>query len=434
MDFKFNSKIETLSRPKIKEIQLKNLKKTVRNVFEKVPFYKKKFKELKIKPENIKSLKDIKKLPFTTKDDLRHNAPYKMLATKLDDCIELHASSGTTGIPVTACYTKNDIEVWSEVMARCLSMSGLTKKDVFQNPIPYGTFTGAFGFHYGAQKVGAMVIPSGIGQSERQIKLMNYYGATFISGVASYAMRLSQVALDMGIEPSKLKVRNGVFGAEMFTPGLKKRIMDIWDMDVHDIYGLTEMCGPGVSADCDQHDGLHLWEDHFFVECLDPKTLEPVGPEEEGELVITTLTKEGMPILRYRTRDIAKFYDEKVCDCGRTHIKHTPIKGRSDDMIIIRGTNIYPGQIESVLMRKDDVGNNWRMVLTTEKNIDTLTVEVESKTQLSQVESMELEKILRNEIKSVIVFTPRVTVLPPNSISQEGLKAKRVFDERKKDE
>jgi phenylacetate-CoA ligase len=236
----------------------------------------------------------------------------------------------------------------------------------------------------------------------------------------------------MGIEPSKLKVRNGIFGAEMFTPGLKKRIMDIWGMDVHDIYGLTEMCGPGVSADCDQHDGLHLWEDHFLVECLDPLTLEPVGAEEEGELVITTLTKEGMPILRYRTRDIAKFYDEKICDCGRTHIKHTPIKGRSDDMIIIRGTNIYPGQIESVLMKKEEVGNNWRMVLATEKNIDTLTVEVESKTQLSQVESMELEKILRNEIKTVIVFTPKVTVLPPNSIPQEGLKAKRVFDERKK--
>lgn len=434
MDSLFNPKIEKLPRTKIKEIQLKNLKKTIRNVFDNVPFYKKKFKELKIKPEDIKTLDDIKKIPFTTKDDLRDNAPFGMLATSLDDCIELHASSGTTGIPVTACYTKNDIEVWSEVMARCLSMSGLTKKDVFQNPIPYGTFTGAFGFHFGAQKIGALVIPSGIGQSERQIKLMDYYGTTFISGVASYAMRLSQVALDMGIEPKKLKVRNGVFGAEMFTPGLKKRIMDIWDMDAHDIYGLTEMCGPGVSADCDQHNGLHLWEDHFLVECLDPKTLEPVGPEEEGELVITTLTKEGMPILRYRTRDIAKFYDEKVCGCGRTHIKHTPIKGRSDDMVIIRGTNIYPGQIESVLMKKDEVGNNWRMVLTTEKNVDNLTVEVESKTQLSQVESMDLEMSLKNEIKSVIVFTPRVTVLPPKSISQEGLKAKRVFDERKKDE
>jgi phenylacetate-CoA ligase len=433
MDYIFNKKIETTPRKKIKEIQLNRLKETVKYVYDKVPFYTKKFKELKIKPDDIKLLEDIRKLPLTTKEDLRKNAPFDLMASSLDNCIELHASSGTTGIPITVCYTKSDIGVWSEVMARCLSMSGLTKKDIFQNPIPYGTFTGAFGFHYGAQKVGAMVIPSGMGQSERQIKLMDYYGATFFSGVASYAMRLSQVALEMGIEPDKMKVRNGLFGAEMFTPGLKKRLMDIWNMDVHDIYGLTEMCGPGVSADCDVHDGLHLWEDHFFVELLDPLTLDPVGPEEEGELVITTLTKNGMPLIRYRTRDISKLYDEKVCDCGRTHIKHTPIKGRSDDMLIIRGTNIYPGQIESVLMKNESVGGNWRMILTTENNSDQLKIEVESKIVLSQIDALELEKSLKNKIKSVIVFTPSVTVLPPNSISQEGLKAKRVIDQREID-
>jgi len=432
MDYIFNPKIEKLPRKGIKEIQLKHLKKTVQLVYNKVPFYKDKFKELKVTPNDIKTLEDIRKLPFTTKNDLRNNAPFGMMTTSLDNCIELHASSGTTGIPVTACYTPNDIEVWSEVMARCLSMSGLTNKDIFQNPIPYGTFTGAFGFHYGAQRVGALVISSGMGQSERQIKLMEYYGTTFISAVASYAMRLSQVALDMEIDPRKLKVRNGLFGAEMFTPGLKKRIKDIWNMDVHDSYGLTEMCGPGVSTDCDQHDGLHLWEDHFLVEVLDPKTLEPVGLEEEGELVLTTLTKEGLPLLRYRTRDIAKLYDEKICECGRTHIKHTPVKGRSDDMLIIRGTNIYPGQIESVLMKNPKVGGNWRMILTTEKDIDMLRVEVESKTQLSQIEIMDLEKTLETDIKTVIVFTPRVSILPPNSILQEGLKAKRVVDERKK--
>ncbi|MCK4995483.1 MAG: phenylacetate--CoA ligase, partial [Thermoplasmatales archaeon] len=423
MDYMFNKKNETMPRGKIKELQLKRLKETVNLVYENVPFYKKKFKEQKITPSDIKTLEDVRKLPFTTKSDLRDNMPFDMMTTSLENCIELHASSGTTGIPITACYTPNDIEVWSEVMARCLSMAGLTKKDVFQNPIPYGTFTGAFGFHYGAQKVGALVIPSGMGQSERQIKLMEHYGTTFISSVASYAMRLSQVALDMGIDPKKLNVKNGIFGAEMFTPGLKKRIKEIWNMDVHDSYGLTEMCGPGVSTDCDQHDGLHIWEDHFLVECLDPVTFEPVGLEEEGEIVLSTLTKEGMPLLRYRTRDIAKLYDEKVCECGRTHIKHTPIKGRSDDMIIIRGTNIYPGQIESVLMKNDTVGGNWRMVLTTEGDADQLTVEVESKATLSQVDQMELEKQLKNEIKSVIVFTPRVTVLPPNSIQQEGLKA-----------
>jgi phenylacetate-CoA ligase len=433
MDHLFNSKMETLSRKKIQELQLERLQKTVHLVYETVPHYQKKFKELGVKPGDIKTLADIRKLPFTTKDDLRKNAPFGLMTTSLDNCIELHASSGTTGVPVTACYTRGDLEVWSEVMARCLSMSGLTEKDVFQNPIPYGTFTGAFGFHYGAQKIGALVIPSGKGQSERQIKLMEYYGTTFISGVASYAMRLGQVALEMGIDPKRLKVRNGLFGAEMFTPGLKKRIMETWEMDVHDIYGLTEMCGPGVSTDCDQHDGLHLWEDHFLVECVDPLTLEAVGVEAEGEIVLTTLTKEGMPLLRYRTRDIAKLYDQAVCSCGRTHVRHSMIKGRSDDMVIIRGTNIYPGQVESVLMNNPLVGGNWRMVLTTEHDVDNLTVEVETKQRLSIADMEQLAAKLKADIQSVIVFTPKVDVLPPNAILETGLKAKRVIDNRKKD-
>ena len=433
MDHLFNQKMETISSKKLRDLQLERLQKTVHLVYDTVPHYKKKFKDLKVTPNDIKTLDDIRKLPFTTKDDLRKNAPFGMMTTSLDNCIELHASSGTTGVPVTACYTRGDLDVWSEVMARCLSMSGLTKKDIFQNPIPYGTFTGAFGFHYGAQKVGALVIPSGQGQSERQIKLMDYYGTTFISGVASYAIRLGQVAVEMGLDPKKLKVRNGLFGAEMFTPGLKKRIMDTWGMDVHDIYGLTEMCGPGVSTDCDQHDGLHLWEDHFIVECVDPITLEPVGPEEEGEIVLTTITKEGMPLLRYRTRDIARLYDQKVCECGRTHVRHSMIKGRSDDMVIIRGTNIYPGQIESVLMNNPLVGGTWRMVLTTENDVDQLTVEVETKHRLSQVDTEQLSAKLKGDIQSVIVFTPRVDVLPPNTILETGLKAKRVIDNRKKD-
>jgi phenylacetate-CoA ligase len=433
MDHLFNKKMETMSRKKLQELQLERLQKTVHLVYETVPFYTKKFKELGIKPGDIKTLADIRKLPVTTKDDLRKNAPFGMLTTPLENCVELHASSGTTGVPVTACYTRGDLEVWSEVMARCLSMSGLTKKDIFQNPIPYGTFTGAFGFHYGAQKIGALVIPSGQGQSERQIKLMEYYGTTFISGVASYAMRLGQVAMELGFDPKHLKVRNGLFGAEMFTPGLKKRIMETWGMDVHDIYGLTEMCGPGVSADCDQHEGLHLWEDHFLVECVDQITLEPVGVEEEGEIVLTTITKEGMPLLRYRTRDIAKLYDTKVCECGRTHVRHSIIKGRSDDMVIIRGTNIYPGQVESVLMNNSLVGGNWRMVLSTDNDIDMLTIEVETKQRLSVADSEQLSQKLKNDIKSVIVFTPRVEVMPPNTILETGLKAKRVIDNRKKE-
>jgi phenylacetate-CoA ligase len=433
MDSMFNKKMESMPRKELKNLQLKRLKETVKRVYDSVPFYQKKFKELSITPDDIKTVKDVQKLPFTTKDDLRDNMPFGMLSTSVDNCVELHASSGTTGIPITACYTTNDLEVWSEVMARCLTMSGLSKKDVFQNPIPYGTFTGAFGFHYGAEKVGALVIPSGKGQSERQLKLMDYYNTTFISGVASYVVRLGQVAKQIGLDPAKLSVRNGLFGAEMFSPGLKKRIMDTWEMDVHDIYGLTEMCGPGVSTDCDQHDGLHLWEDHFLVEIIDPITLEPVETEEEGEMVITTLTKTGMPIIRYRTRDIAKLYDQTTCECGRTHVKHSTIKGRSDDMIIVRGTNMYPGQIESALMKNPSVGGNWHMKLYTENDIDQVKVEVESKQQLSQIETKELEQNLQSAIKSVIVFTPQVEVLPPNTIIQQGLKAKRVIDNRKKD-
>lgn len=433
MDTIFNPSIEQMPRKQLQELQFKRLKETVHYVYNNISFYQKQFKKMGITPGDIKSIEDIQKLPFTTKNDLRDNAPFGFMATSLEKCIELHASSGTTGIPVTVCYTSHDIGVWSEVMARCLSMSGLTKKDVFQNPVPYGTFTGAFGFHYGAQKIGALVIPTGKGQSERQINLMNYYGATFLSGVASYILRLGQVAKTIGYEPTKLKVRNGLFGAEMFTPGIKKRIMETWEMDVHDIYGLTEMCGPGVSTDCDLHDGNHLWEDHFFVECIDPLTLEPVGLEEEGELVITTLTKEGMPIIRYRTRDIARLYDLSQCDCGRTHIKHSSIKGRSDDMIIIRGTNMYPGQIESVLMKHAEVGGNWRMVLTTENEVDMLTVEVETKHQLSKDHEKELTKQIQSDIKSVIVLNPRVDILPPNTIPESGLKAKRVIDHRKGD-
>lgn len=428
----FNKKIEIMDKEKIRELQLKRLKETVHRVYDSVPFYRKKLDEKGVSPGDVKTLDDIRKLPFTTKDDLRDNAPFGMLAVPLENCIELHASSGTTGTPITVCYTPHDIEVWSEVMARCLTMAGLTKKDVFQNPIPYGTFTGAFGFHYGAQKVGALIVPTGKGQSERQIKLMEYYGTTFISGVASYILHLGQVARDMGIEPSDLKLHSGLFGAEMFTKELKKKIQDIWGIDVHDIYGLTEMCGPGVSTDCDEHNGLHLWEDHFFVEVVDPATLEPVDVEEEGELVITTLTKEGMPLLRYRTRDISMLYDINVCGCGRTHVKHAPVKGRSDDMIIIRGTNIYPGQIESVLMKHPVVGSNWRMVLTREDDMDQLVVEVESSEKLDEQAKKDLENLLRDEIKSVITLTPQVVVLPPKGIPMEGLKAKRVIDKRNK--
>ncbi|MEA2054488.1 MAG: phenylacetate--CoA ligase [Candidatus Thermoplasmatota archaeon] len=426
----FNPQMETMPQKELRELQLKRLKKTVRHSYSNIPFYKNRMDETGVAPSDIKSLDDIKKIPFTTKDDLREHAPFGFLAVPLEKCIELHSSSGTTGVPVTVCYTPGDIEVWSEVMARCMSMAGLTKKDIFQNPIPYGTFTGAFGFHYGAQKVGAMVIPTGKGQSERQIELMRYYGTTFMSGVASYAVHLGQTAIKMGIEPSSLNVRNGIFGAEMFTAGMKGKIREMWNMDVHDIYGLTEMCGPGVSADCDGHDGLHLWQDHFLAEIIDPKTGEQLEPEEKGEMVLTTLTKEGMPLLRYRTRDISFIYDSTECECRRTHIRHAPIMGRSDDMLIIKGTNIFPGQIEEAIMKHKMVAGNWLMVIENVDGVDQLTIKVETKKRIGAEEGEELRKNLIKSVQVMTSFTPKIEILPPDSLPRGGIKAKRVIDMR----
>ncbi|MCD6473984.1 MAG: phenylacetate--CoA ligase [Thermoplasmata archaeon] len=425
----FDEKIEKMPRNKLNELKLQRLKKIVSYAYENVAFYRKKFKDAGIEPDSIKKLEDIEKLPFTTKDELRQNMPFGMLALPLENCIELHASSGTTGTPVTVCYTKHDIEIWANVMARCLSMAGLTKKDIFQIPIPYGTFTGAFGFHYGGQLVGAMIVPSGKTDSQRQIQLMQYYRTTFMAGIASYAIHLGQVAMKIGIEPSNLNVRNGIFGAETFTMEMKKRLARMWDMDVHDIYGLTEMCGPGVSADCDAHDGLHLWEDHFLPEIIDPKTGDTLGKEEEGELVLTTLTKEGMPIIRYRTRDITFLYDGE-CECGRTHVRHAPIKGRSDDMIIVKGTNLFPGQIEDVIMKNEHISENWLMII--ERNdMDEITVKVEAKKKVSNEEAKKIAMDLQQKLRIATTLRMNVEVLQPDSLPKHEGKAKRVIDKRK---
>ncbi len=430
----YNKKIETMKREKIKDLQLRRLKATVKRLYENVPYYRRKMKEANVKPEDIKTLEDVRKLPFTEKDDLRKNYPFGLVAVPLEKVVELHASSGTTGKPTTVVYTRKDLEVWGEVMARCLAMSGLTKRDIFQNPIPYGLFTGAFGFHYGALKIGALIVPSSGGDSKRQITLMKDYGTTFISGVVSYALHLAKVAMDMGIDPSKdLNVRAGLFGAEIFTESLRKKLNDLWGMDAHNVYGLSEMCGPGVSADCDQHDGLHLWEDHFLVECIDPKTGEPVEAEEKGELVISTLTKEAMPLLRYRTRDLAFIYDCKECDCGRTHVKHSTIIGRTDDMIIVSGTNIFPSQIEEVVMKHQKGGVEYRIILEKNGYLDVMTVEVETLRPLPDEEKRMLAEYYANEIKSITGYKPRVRILDPGTIVREGIKAKRIIDLRPKE-
>jgi len=424
----FNEKAEKMPRKKLQELQLKRLKAIVMYAYDNVPFYRKKFDEAGVEP-NIKSFEDLEKLPFTTKDELRQNMPFGLLAKPMEEYVEPHASSGTTGEPITVCYTRHDVEIWAEVIARCLAMAGLTKRDGFQIPIPYGTFTGAFGFHYGGQKIGALIVPTGKGQSERQIRLMKYYGTTFIAGIASYALHLANVARKMGIEPSELNVRNGIFGAEMFTKAMKEKIMEEWNMDVHDIYGLTEMCGPGVSADCDEHDGLHLWEDHFYAEIIDPKTGERIDTEEEGELVLTTLTKEGMPIIRYRTRDITFLY-EGICNCGRTHVRHAPIKGRSDDMLIIKGTNIFPSQVEEAIMKNERVGNNWLMIVERKGDMDDVIVKVEGKRKYSDEERKKIEEELQKEIKIITTLGMKVEIVEPDSLPKHEGKAKRVIDKR----
>lgn len=429
----YQKPLETMSRRELEELKIKRMRQVVHKVYNSVPFYRKRLKSAGLRPEEIKNYNDFAKVPFTTKNDLRDNYPYNLVAVALDECVELHASSGTTGKPIVVCYTRHDLEVWSELMARCLAMAGLTKRDVFQNPIPYGTFTGAFGFHYGAQKIGALVVPTGKGDSERQIQLMKDFGTTFISGVVSYAIRLGNVAMSMGIDPgSDLNVRNGMFGAEYFSAEMKKKLAQMWNMDVHDVYGLTEMCGPGVSADCDAHDGLHLWEDHFLAEIVDPDTGERVEPEDEGELVITTLTKEGMPLLRYRTRDITFFYDTHDCDCGRTHIKHAPIKGRTDDMFIIRGTNVFPSAVEAAIMRVPMVGANYRIVLTTENDMDQMIIEVESEVPMGEEAAARLAEAVKKAVRVVTTVTPRVMVVSPGKIKHDSIKARRVIDLRRK--
>ncbi|MEM4161119.1 MAG: phenylacetate--CoA ligase [Thermoplasmata archaeon] len=420
-----------MSRREIEAIRDKQLQWVVRHAYENNAFYRRKMDSAGVKPDDIKTAADLHIIPFTTKDELRSLYPYGGLAVSRTDVLEVHATSGTTGVPTLGFYTKSDIEVWAEVSARSLVMSGLTKEDVFQITPSFGMFTGGFGFYYGARKVGAMIVPTGAGFSKRQIQYMMDFGTTMISAVVSYVLRLTETAFEMGVDPARdTLVRKGVFGSEMWTAEMKKRIAETWDMDVYDIYGFTELCGPGAANDCYVHDGLHLWEDHFFVECVDPKTGEEVEKEEEGELVLTTLTKEGMPILRFRTHDLAFLYDVKRCECGRTHIKHSQIKGRTDDMIIISGTNVFPGQIEHVLMQNDKVGLNYRIIIGKKEDMDKLIVEVESKERLSEEAREELEKKLQNELKLVLLLTPEVKILEPGAIPKDSIKAKRVIDTR----
>jgi phenylacetate-CoA ligase len=404
-------------------------------VYETVPFYKKKFDELGVKPAHIKTLKDIQLLPFTVKNDLRDNYPFGLFSAPMEQVVRVHASSGTTGKPIVVGYTKRDIDTWAELIARTLSCAGVHRGDIVHNAYGYGLFTGGLGLHYGAEKVGASVIPISGGNTKRQIIIMQDFGPTAITCTPSYALHLGDVAKEMGLDPAKaFKLRVGCFGAEPWSERMREQIEKMFNIDAVDIFGLTEVIGPGVSSEClEAKKGLHVFEDHFIPEIIDPDTGKALPYGEKGELVFTSITKEAFPVIRYRTRDISALYSE-LCKCGRTFVRMQRITGRSDDMLIIRGVNVFPTQIESVLMQVEGVEPHYQLIVDREDNLDTLEVQVEVNEKLfsDEVKQLErLEKRIEKEIKEMFGVTCKCKLVEPKTIQRSEGKAKRVIDKRK---
>jgi len=430
----WNEKIETMPTEELKKYQLKKLKEQVKHCYENSIFYKKKFDSVGLKPENIRSLDDLKKIPFTAKNDLRDNYPFGMVTAKSDEIVEIHASSGTTGNPIVGAYTKNDMDVWQEVMARSIYTTGGRQQDVIHIAYGYGLFTGGLGFHYGAQKVGAKIIPASGGMTQRQIKLMKDLGATILACTPSFAVYLAETMAQDGIDPRKdLKLKSGMFGAEPWSDKIRERIEKELGIEAFDVYGLTELCGPGVSIECNEHHGLHIAEDHFIVETIDPDTGEVLPAGEEGELVFTTLTKTGLPMLRYRTRDISKIETEK-CKCGRTHARMMRVHGRSDDMLIVRGVNVFPSQIEYAVMCFSELATQYLIVLDRPGALDTFLVKVELSEQAAnnpQLDKNALKNSIQQRIHIVTGLTADVEIVKPGELPRTEGKAKRVLDLRK---
>ena len=422
--------IETISRKALEELQLKRLKQTVRRAYKNIPFYKESFSKLNIKPNDITSLKDIRKLPFTTREDLRENYPFGMLAVGKEQVVRLHTSSGTTGKPKAIFFSKKDVDQAAELIARCLIMTGIRKDDVLQNMMTYGLFTGALVMHYGAEKVGVLVIPAGPGNTKRQIALMQDFKTTTLHLTPSYALYLASVMSNEGLVPGRdLSLRRAYMGSEPYSEETRNKIEKFFEIDVYNSYGLSEMNGPGVAFECMEKDGMHLWEDNFILEIIDPDTGEKVPEGEKGELVLTTLCREAMPILRYRTRDIVMIIPGK-CKCGRTHRRISRIIGRSDDMIIIRGVNIFPQQIERVLMGIKAVAQNYQIVL---ESFDKITVRVEISKDLfdGRVEHLvNLQNDITEKLRSEILVKPKVELLEPGTLPVTEGKATRVIDKR----
>ncbi len=428
------NKIETAKREDIEKVQLSRLQDTLQRVYALTPFYKKKFDEIKILPNDIKSLDDISKLPFTRKQDLRNHYPFGLFTVPLSQVIRVHSSSGTTGKPTVVGYTKSDMDVWDEVMARVYTMAGVNANDIVHNGYGYGLFTGGLGFHNGAEKVGATIIPASGGFTERQLMLMRDFGATVLASTPSFALHLSEVAKKSGSNfKDEYKLKCGLFGAEPVSDGLKDEVSKAWGIDYHETYGLSEIIGPGVSSNCKYSKLLHVNEDHFYPEIIDPKTGEVLPEGEVGELVITTLTKQALPIIRYRTGDITAL-DYSPCKCGRTLVRMKSIIGRSDDMLIVNGVNVYPSQVEHVIANTEGVTLNYQIVADKKGFLDKLEIQVEINDKVISDNIKELEKIkkdLQRSLLNHLYINANVKLVEPRTIERSMGKAIRVVDKRK---
>lgn len=428
----WDRKHECMSRDEMRELQSQRLGEVIQRVYEKVPFYRQLFQQEGIEPGDIKGVEDLPKLPFTTKDALRDNYPFGLFAEPMNKIVRVHASSGTTGKPIVVGYTRKDLDTWSELIARIAAQAGVTEEDVVQICFGYGLFTGGFGLHYGLEKLGTTIIPASVGNTRRQIMLMEDFGTTALVATPSYALYMAEVVHELGIDLTKLKLRLGLFGAEPWSESMREQIETKWGITATDNYGLSEIIGPGVSGECLEFNGLHISEDHFIPEIIDSETGEPLGYGETGELVFTTLTKEGFPILRYRTKDISILWEDP-CACGRTTARMKKVTGRTDDMLIIRGVNVFPSQIESVLMEIKGLAPIYQIIVDRQDHLDNMEVQVELEKDhftgsFRDLEAMENK--IRGQLNSVLSIDVKVKLVEPKSIERSEGKAKRVIDKR----
>ena len=431
----FHEEFETLPRPALEALQLKRLQQTVERVYRSVPFYRETLDAAGIRPEQIKGLEDLRRLPFTTKQDMRDAYPYRLFAAPLEEIVRIHASSGTTGKPTVVGYTRKDIDTWADLMARTFVAAGVHRRDIIHNAYGYGLFTGGLGAHYGAERLGASVIPISGGNTHRQLMIMQDFGSTVLTCTPSYSLYMAEEARAAGLDFRDLKLRVGIFGAEPWSEDMRRDIEGKLNLDALDIYGLSEIMGPGVAIEClEAKEGLHIWEDHFLAEIIDPDSGAVLPDGQLGELVITTITKEGIPLIRYRTRDITSMTRE-ACRCGRTHARLARMSGRTDDMLIIRGVNVFPSQIEAILLRIEGVEPHYLLVVDRVDNLDTLEVQVEVDERLFSDEVKVLQtlaKRIEKEIKDLLGVTCRVRLVEPKTIARSEGKAKRVIDNRKR--